>query len=161
MTIIAILIILGVLGLLFWLLPIKIFIGVLMTLQILDCVLLVTVVLMQRSKSDGLAGGAAFGGGFTEQFFGAGTATVLVKVTTWLGGIFFGLTLLLTVLFSYQSRGITGDGKLKKIVAESKATNTVSGVTNQVSKTTNAANHAGTNATHAGTNATSTNAPAK
>ena len=89
MTLFIIFLLLALLGLTFWFLPIKIFITLLMVLQVINCVLLVTVVLMQRSKSDGLAGGAAFGGGFTEQFFGAGTATVLVKTTTWLGGVFF------------------------------------------------------------------------
>jgi len=145
MTIFIILILLGVLGLLFWLLPLNIFIGTLMVLQVINCVLLVTVVLMQRSKSDGLAGGAAFGGGFTEQFFGAGTATVLVKITTWLGGVFFGLTLLLAVLFAYEHRGASSSGTLKKIVAE----------TNSVSKAS------ATNVAPSASSATSTNAPAK
>ena len=128
MNIFIILLLAGLLGLMFWLLPLKIFISILMVLQVINCVLLVTVVLMQRSKSDGLAGGAAFGGGFTEQFFGAGTATVLVKITTWLAGTFFSVTLLLAVLFSYQTKGAIGsDGKLKKIVSN---TNTVLKATN-------------------------------
>jgi preprotein translocase subunit SecG len=144
MTIFIILILLGLLGLMFWLLPLKIFITILMVLQVVNCVLLVTVVLMQRSKSDGLAGGAAFGGGFTEQFFGAGTGTVLVKVTTWLGGAFFGLTLLLAVLFSFEHKGAPGGGKLRKIVTD----------TNSVSKA------AATNSAPV-SSAPSTNAPVK
>lgn len=126
----------------------NILMDILLGLLLFVCVLLVTVVLMQRSKSDGLAGGAAFGGGFTEAFFGAGTATVLVKITTWLGGIFFALALLLAVLFSVQHKGgDVGAGKLHKIVT---ATNAVTKATNTVTKTTN----------HV-TSSTSTNSAAK
>ena len=116
--------------------------NILLVLLLIVSALLVTVVLMQRSKSDGLAGGAAFGGGFTEQFFGAGTATVLVKITSWLGGIFFGLALMLAILFSIQHKGAAGTGKLKKIVES----------TNVVSKATHSAPVS---------SVASTNAPAK
>jgi protein translocase SecG subunit len=63
--------------------------------------LLTLVVLMQRPKNEGL--GAAFGSGMTENIFGAQTATVLTKATVYLGCIFFGVTLLLTVLTARQS----------------------------------------------------------
>jgi len=56
---------------------------------------------MQRPKSEGL--GAAFGAGVTENIFGAQTTNVLVKFTTWLAGIFFGLTFALSVLYAHQS----------------------------------------------------------
>lgn len=127
----------------------QILINILLVLLLIVCVLLVTVVLMQRSKNDGLAGGAAFGGGFTDAFFGAGTATVLVKITTWLGGIFFAVSLLLAVLYSHQYTK-SGEGSLKKIVS---STNGVSkaAATNVVSSVTNAAP----------VSVTSTNAPAK
>ena len=36
---------------------------------------------------------AAFGGGMTENLFGAQTSNVLQTITRWLGAIFFGLTL--------------------------------------------------------------------
>jgi preprotein translocase subunit SecG len=65
------------------------------------CVLLTLVVLMQRPKNEGL--GAAFGSSMTENIFGAQTATVLTKATVYLGCIFFGVTLLLTVLTARQS----------------------------------------------------------
>jgi preprotein translocase subunit SecG len=67
----------------------------------LVAVLMVLVILMQRPKSEGL--GAAFGGGVTENIFGAQTTNVLVKFTTWLAGIFFALTFALSVLYSHQS----------------------------------------------------------
>ena len=56
---------------------------------------------MQRPKNEGL--GAAFGSSMTENIFGAQTATVLTKATVYLGCIFFGITLLLTVLTAKQS----------------------------------------------------------
>ena len=63
--------------------------------------LMVFVILMQRPKSEGL--GAAFGGGVTENIFGAQTTNVLVKFTTWLAGIFFVLTFALSVLYAHRS----------------------------------------------------------
>jgi preprotein translocase subunit SecG len=61
---------------------------------------MVFVILMQRPKSEGL--GAAFGGGVTENIFGAQTTNVLVKFTTWLAGFFFVLTFALSVLYAHQ-----------------------------------------------------------
>ena len=63
--------------------------------------LMILVILMQRPKSEGL--GAAFGAGVTENIFGAQTTNVLVKFTTWLTGIFFGLTFALSVLYAHHS----------------------------------------------------------
>jgi preprotein translocase subunit SecG len=63
--------------------------------------LIILVVLMQRPKSEGL--GAAFGGGMTENLFGAQTTNVLANFTRWLGGIFFAITLTLSVLYAKES----------------------------------------------------------
>src|SRR5271165_2753715 len=79
----------------------SIVIPVLLSILAIVCVLLTLVVLMQRPKNEGL--GAAFGSGMTENIFGAQTATVLTKATVYLGCIFFGVTLLLTVLTAKQS----------------------------------------------------------
>jgi protein translocase SecG subunit len=68
----------------------------LIAVHLVVCVLIVLVVLMQRPRSEGL--GAAFGGGMTENLFGAQTTNVLVKFTTWLAAAFFGITLLLSIL---------------------------------------------------------------
>ena len=76
-------------------------IPILLSILVIVCVLLTLVVLMQRPKNEGL--GAAFGSGMTENIFGAQTATVLTKATVYLGCIFFGVTLLLTVLTARQS----------------------------------------------------------
>ena len=53
----------------------------LLTVYVLDCAFMGLVIMMQRSKQEGL--GAAFGGGFTESVFGAQTSNVLVKATVW------------------------------------------------------------------------------
>jgi preprotein translocase subunit SecG len=68
---------------------------------VLVALLMVLVILMQRPKSEGL--GAAFGGAVTENIFGAQTTNVLVKFTTWLAGIFFALTLALSILYAHRS----------------------------------------------------------
>ena len=68
---------------------------------VLVSAIMVLVILMQRPKSEGL--GAAFGGGVTENIFGAQTTNVLVKFTTWLAGIFFALTLGLSILIAHRS----------------------------------------------------------
>src|SRR4029453_7431239 len=38
-----------------------------------------------------------------ENIFGAQTTNVLVKFTAWLAGIFFGLTLVLSILYAHRS----------------------------------------------------------
>jgi preprotein translocase subunit SecG len=67
----------------------------------LVAVLMTLVILMQRPKSEGL--GAAFGGGVTENIFGAQTTNVLTKFTGWLAGIFFVLTFALGILYARRS----------------------------------------------------------
>lgn len=62
----------------------------------LVALLLVFVILMQRSKQEGL--GAAFGSGVTDALFGAQTSSILVKGTAWLAAIFFGLAVILSFL---------------------------------------------------------------
>ncbi len=84
----------------------QIVINILLVVHVLASFLLLLVVLMQRPKSEGL--GAAFGGGMTEDLFGAQTTTVLTKATVYLGITFFVLTLTLSVLYSAQSRQKTG-----------------------------------------------------
>ena len=54
--------------------------------------------LMQRPKQEGL--GAAFGGGITDQVWGAQTTNVLQKATVFLAVTFFVITLILSVLVS-------------------------------------------------------------
>ncbi len=82
-------------------LPMNLLINLCLVLFVLVAALMVLVILMQRPKSEGL--GAAFGGGVTENIFGAQTTNVLVKFTTWLAGIFFALTFALSVLYAHHS----------------------------------------------------------
>ena len=56
----------------------NILINVLLAIDMLVAVLMALVILMQRPKSEGL--GAAFGGGVTENIFGAQTTNVLARV---------------------------------------------------------------------------------
>lgn len=74
-------------------------IPVLLTIHIIICLLLVAAVLMQLPRSEGL--GAAFGGGMTENLFGAQTTHVLTKFTVWLGVGFFVVTLALAIAYSH------------------------------------------------------------
>ena len=77
---------------------------------VLVALLMVLVILMQRPKSEGL--GAAFGGAVTENIFGAQTTNVLVKFTSWLAGIFFALTLGLSILYAH--RGTDGESAFRR-----------------------------------------------
>jgi preprotein translocase subunit SecG len=76
---------------------------ILLGINILVCILLTLLVLMQKPRSEGL--GAAFGGNFTDSIFGAQTSDVLTKGTIWLGGIFMVLTLVLALLYSHRQIG--------------------------------------------------------
>jgi len=79
----------------------NILINVFLAIDMLVAVLMTLVILMQRPKSEGL--GAAFGGGVTENIFGAQTTNVLTKFTGWLAGIFFVLTFVLGILYARRS----------------------------------------------------------
>jgi preprotein translocase subunit SecG len=76
-------------------------INILLGLYVVDALLMMLVILMQRPKSEGL--GAAFGGGVTENIFGAQTTNVLTKITGWLAAIFFLLTFILSILYAHKS----------------------------------------------------------
>src|SRR6478672_11579810 len=82
-------------------LPMNVLINVILAIDMLVAVLMTLVILMQRPKSEGL--GAAFGGGVTENIFGAQTTNVLTKFTGWLAGIFFVLTFALGILYARRS----------------------------------------------------------
>tara|TARA_B100000809_G_scaffold260058_1_gene306283 strand:+ start:189 stop:662 length:474 start_codon:yes stop_codon:yes gene_type:complete len=69
--------------------------------HVLVSALLILVVLMQRPKQEGL--GAAFGGGVTDQVFGAQTTNVLQKGTVYLGTLFMLLSLGLAILIGNKN----------------------------------------------------------
>ncbi|MEO6054467.1 MAG: preprotein translocase subunit SecG [Chthoniobacterales bacterium] len=89
----------------------------LITVHVIVCLILVFIVMMQRPKSEGL--GAAFGGGMTENFFGAQTTNVLQKFTVWLGGIFFLLSLVLAIIYA---RNESAPSSMSKQLMESSKT---------------------------------------
>ena len=91
---------------------INLFLGI----YVLVALLMVLVILMQRPKSEGL--GAAFGGAVTENIFGAQTTNVLVKFTSWLAGIFFALSLALSILYAHRS---TADSAFRRELMKSQA----------------------------------------
>jgi len=91
-------------------------ISLLLWFFVLVSVIMVLVILMQRPKSEGL--GAAFGGGVTENIFGAQTTNVLVKFTTWLAGIFFALTFAISILNAHKS---TGDSAFRRELMKKQA----------------------------------------
>ena len=76
----------------------SIFINILLAFNVIVCLLLILLTLMQRPKNEGL--GAAFGGGMTDNLFGAQTSNVLAKATRILGTAFFVITLVLSVLYT-------------------------------------------------------------
>lgn len=91
---------------------------------VIVCLLMIVVVLMQRPKSEGL--GAAFGGGMTDNLFGAETTNVLSRFTVWLGSFFFLLTLVISILYVKRSSGETSIQK-KLLKAPPTASKTLEG----------------------------------
>jgi preprotein translocase subunit SecG len=75
--------------------------NILLGSYVLVSVLMILIILMQRPKSEGL--GAAFGGGVTENIFGAQTTNVLTKITGWFAAIFFLLTFVLSILYAHKA----------------------------------------------------------
>ena len=90
--------------------------NILLVILVAVALLLCLVVLMQRPKQEGL--GAAFGGGMTDQAFGARTTDVLQKGTVWLGTLFFVLALSLQVLVAAQNSGENIEEEVKAEVQE-------------------------------------------
>jgi preprotein translocase subunit SecG len=74
---------------------------VLLVIYVLDCCFMGLVIMMQRSKQEGL--GAAFGGGFTESIWGAQTSQVLVKATATAAVLFFVLSISLARLSAHSA----------------------------------------------------------
>ena len=101
----------------------QIFINIILTIDVIVCILLIFLTLMQRPKQEGL--GAAFGGGMTENLFGAQTTNVLAKATRVLGATFFILTLGLSALYSHKATAPSSvESKLPKTAPAPAATAT-------------------------------------
>ena len=70
--------------------------GVLTFTMVIVCMLIVFLVLLQLPKKE--AGGLAFGGVAADALFGAGSGTVLTKITKYAAMAFFILAVLVSVL---------------------------------------------------------------
>lgn len=77
-------------------------INLLLVIFVIICLLMILLILMQRPKQEGL--GAAFGGGVTDQVFGARTTNVLQRGTVYLGSLFFIISLALAVMIGHQNK---------------------------------------------------------
>jgi preprotein translocase subunit SecG len=71
-------------------------------LEVICCLLLIGLILLQKSKSEGL--GLAFGAGAGESLFGARAGNVLSRATVILGIVFLANSLLLGVLFAQKDK---------------------------------------------------------
>src|SRR4051812_29936327 len=99
-----------------------ILIGFLTVVLVIDCLFLTLLVLVQLPKKE--AGmGQAFGGAATDALFGAGSGNALTKMTKYATGIFFILTLLISILFSQnaKSRNSSLERELQKANATPEA----------------------------------------
>src|SRR5436309_15204371 len=90
-------------------------IGFLTLVMVLDCVIVVLLVLIQLPKKDAGAG-CAFGGSATDALFGAGSGTVLTKITKYAATSFFVLAVILSLVQkNFHRRTATAfEGKLEQ-----------------------------------------------
>ncbi len=89
-----------------------ILIGVILFFFVAVSALMCLIILMQRSKQEGL--GTAFAGQFTGQILGAQASSFLVKATVVLAGLFFALSIALAQLYSHKA-SISGASNLSAI----------------------------------------------
>ncbi len=90
----------------------NILIWILTTIHVIVAVVLVVLVLMQKSSDQGV--GAAFGGQMTETMFG-GSITPLVKMTIYCACIMLATTLTLAALHSRRSGQVREASLLNKL----------------------------------------------
>src|SRR5437868_9168919 len=84
-----------------------ILIGLFTVVMIVDCLILIFLVLIQLPKKEAGAG-LAFGGSATDALFGAGSGTVLTKITKYAAGTFFVLAIVLSIMQSkYHGQNTT------------------------------------------------------
>jgi protein translocase SecG subunit len=89
----------------------------------LDCLFLILLILIQLPKKDAGAG-TAFGGGTTDALFGAGTGNALTNLTKYATGVFFVLSLVLSIANASKSN-MERKGRFNKVIAPTaSATNT-------------------------------------
>lgn len=71
---------------------------ILIVVEVLCCLLLIGVILLQQSKSQGM--GLAFGGGMGESLFGSRAGNVLTKITVILALVFLANTTILGIMYT-------------------------------------------------------------
>ncbi len=90
----------------------QVLLNILTVIEVIVCLFLVLIVLMQRPRQEGL--GAAFGGDMASQMWGAQTTNVLQKFTVYLAIALFVLTVTLAVLTTRVQQGKHRDIELGK-----------------------------------------------
>lgn len=88
--------------------------SILTVLLIIVSALLILLVLMQKTK--GAEIGAVFGSGAAKAVLGASAATILTKITYWLGGIFLVIVLAMVYVSNHmaKSKSVISDIKVEQ-----------------------------------------------
>jgi preprotein translocase subunit SecG len=94
-------------------------IGLVTFIMVVDCAVLVFLVLIQLPKKEAGAG-LAFGGAASDALFGAGSGTVLTKITKYAAGLFFILSIGLSLMQSAYFRQRGGGSFLREIAKPGK-----------------------------------------
>src|SRR5882757_3920302 len=87
-------------------------IGLFTLVMVLDCLILVFLVLIQLPKKEAGAG-LAFGAGATDALFGAGSGTVLTKITKYAATTFFVVAVVLAIMQSNHRSSSTKEFERK------------------------------------------------
>jgi preprotein translocase subunit SecG len=95
----------------------SILITLLLIVLVISSLLLIGVILLQRSKSEGL--GLAFGASTGESLFGARAGNVLTKITVILGIVFMASALLLGVLYAKKDQPLMNQVTTNLVESES------------------------------------------
>lgn len=93
-------------------------IGILTFVLVINSLMLILLVLVQLPKKEAGAG-LAFGGATSDALFGAGSGTVLSRVTKYASGTFLALSLTLAILHNHQAKA---EGRGVRRELQSKAT---------------------------------------
>jgi len=91
---------------------------ILYVVEVLVCLLLGLIVMLQKPKEGGLGG--AFGGGALEASLGADAGNILIKATAILGAIFLANTLFLAKITS-TATSVAGDAPVAAAPAQQQA----------------------------------------
>jgi preprotein translocase subunit SecG len=80
------------------------FIGIFTVILVLDSLFLILLVMVQLPKKEA-GSGMAFGGSTADAILGAGSGTVLTKITKYAAAVFFFLALLLSIMNAKRAGG--------------------------------------------------------